>query len=90
MRLGRGPVTQLLLRDYGGLSLGDPGALRAVAAAATALLAPLCALVGMALGAVVARCRRRACGWVLVERRESRWDSDPGWGWGWGWSWGWG
>ncbi|WAU82658.1 ABC transporter permease [Streptomyces sp. Qhu-G9] len=53
-------VTQMLLRDYGGLSLGDPGALRAVAAAA--LLAPLCALVGMAVGAAV----RHAAGSVVT------------------------
>ncbi|WP_329013851.1 ABC transporter permease [Streptomyces sp. NBC_00690] len=53
-------VTQMLLRDHGGLSLGDPGALRAVAAAA--LLAPLCALVGMAVGAAV----RHAAGSVVT------------------------
>lgn len=53
-------VTQMLLRDYGGVSLGDPGALRAVVAAA--LLAPLCALVGMAVGAVV----RHAAGSVVT------------------------
>ncbi|MFH8469149.1 ABC transporter permease [Streptomyces sp. NPDC017991] len=53
-------VTQMLLRDDGGLSLGDPGALRAVAAAA--LLAPLCALVGMAVGAAV----RHAAGSVVT------------------------
>ncbi|KNE82318.1 MULTISPECIES: ABC transporter permease [Streptomyces] len=53
-------VTQMLLRDHGGLSLGDPGALRAVAAAA--LLAPLCALVGMAVGAVV----RHAAGSIVA------------------------
>ncbi|MEU5980200.1 ABC transporter permease [Streptomyces sp. NPDC047315] len=44
-------ITQGVLRDHGGLSPGDPGALRAVAAGA--LLAPVCALVGMAVGAVV-------------------------------------
>ncbi|MEV0122841.1 ABC transporter permease [Streptomyces sp. NPDC050703] len=44
-------VTQALLRDDGGLSLGDAGALRAVVG--SALLAPVCALVGLALGAVV-------------------------------------
>ncbi|NBM16938.1 ABC transporter permease [Streptomyces sp. GC420] len=44
-------ATQAVLREHGGLSAGDPGALRAVFA--SALLAPLCALVGMALGAVV-------------------------------------
>ncbi|MGN9792914.1 ABC transporter permease [Streptomyces sp. OZ13] len=53
-------VTQAILRDHHGLSLGDPGALRAVAAAA--LLAPLCALVGMALGALV----RHAAGTVVA------------------------
>ncbi|UYQ65529.1 ABC transporter permease [Streptomyces peucetius] len=53
-------VTQMLLREYGGLSLGDAGALRAVAA--SALLAPLCALVGMAVGAVV----RHAAGSVVA------------------------
>ncbi|MFI2375901.1 ABC transporter permease [Streptomyces sp. NPDC018964] len=52
-------ITQMLLREYGGLSLGDPGALRAVAAAA--LLAPLCALVGMAVGVVT----RHAAGSVV-------------------------
>ncbi|MGW5673666.1 ABC transporter permease [Streptomyces sp. NPDC003860] len=44
-------LTQWVLRDHGGLSPGDPGALRAMTAGA--LLAPLCALVGMAVGAVV-------------------------------------
>jgi ABC-type transport system involved in multi-copper enzyme maturation permease subunit len=53
-------ITQMLLREYGGLSLGDPGALRAVAAAA--LLAPLCALVGMAVGAAV----RHAAGSIVA------------------------
>jgi hypothetical protein len=53
-------VTQAILRDHRGLSLGAPGALRAVAA--SALLAPLCALVGMALGAVV----RHAAGTVVT------------------------
>lgn len=53
-------ATQWLLRDHGGLSLGDPGALRAVAA--SALLAPLAALVGMAVGAVV----RHAAGGVVM------------------------
>ncbi|MEU3191444.1 ABC transporter permease [Streptomyces sp. NPDC006992] len=53
-------VTQMLLREYGGLSLGDPGALRAVTAAA--LLAPLCALVGMAVGAVI----RHAAGSIVA------------------------
>ncbi|MFE0875505.1 ABC transporter permease [Streptomyces smyrnaeus] len=53
-------VTQMLLREYGGLSLGDPGALRAVAAAA--VVAPLCALVGMAVGAAV----RHAAGSIVT------------------------
>ncbi|PSM44704.1 ABC transporter permease [Streptomyces dioscori] len=53
-------VTQMLLRAEGVLSLGDPGALRAVAAAA--LLAPLSALAGMAAGAVV----RHAAGSVVT------------------------
>ncbi|MFD5555064.1 ABC transporter permease [Streptomyces sp. NPDC127068] len=53
-------LTQLLLRDHGGLSLGSPGALRAVVAAA--LVAPLCALVGMAVGATV----RHAAGSVVT------------------------
>jgi ABC-2 type transport system permease protein len=53
-------VTQLLLRDHGGLSLSSPGALRAVAGAT--LLAPLCALVGMAVGAAV----RHAAGSVVT------------------------
>ncbi|MGA5066711.1 ABC transporter permease [Streptomyces exfoliatus] len=53
-------VTQMLLREHGGLSLGDPGALRAVVAGA--LLAPLCALVGMAVGAAV----RHAAGSVVT------------------------
>lgn len=53
-------VTQAILRDHHGLSLGDPGALRAVVGAA--LLAPLCALVGMALGALV----RHAAGTVVA------------------------
>ncbi|MER5931701.1 ABC transporter permease [Streptomyces sp. NPDC002054] len=53
-------LTQMLLRDHGGLSLGDPGALRAVAAAA--LMAPLSALVGMAVGAAV----RHAAGSIVA------------------------
>ncbi|MEU2655225.1 ABC transporter permease [Streptomyces sp. NPDC007325] len=44
-------ATQALLRDHGGLSLSDPGAARAVVA--SALLAPVCGLAGMAAGAVV-------------------------------------
>ncbi|QES52107.1 ABC transporter permease [Streptomyces venezuelae] len=53
-------LTQMLLRDHGGLSLGDPGALRAVAAAA--LLAPLSALIGMAVGATF----RHAAGSIVA------------------------
>ncbi|MEE1792989.1 ABC transporter permease [Streptomyces sp. BE308] len=52
-------VTQAILHDHRGMSLGDPGAVRAVAA--SALLAPLCALVGMALGALI----RHAAGTVV-------------------------
>lgn len=44
-------VTQAILRDHHGMSFADPGALRAVAA--SALLLPLCALIGMAVGAVI-------------------------------------
>ncbi|MEW1550763.1 ABC transporter permease [Streptomyces tsukubensis] len=44
-------LTQAVLRDHRGLSIGDPGALRAVVA--SALLAPVCALVGMALAVLV-------------------------------------
>ncbi|MFF8644289.1 ABC transporter permease [Streptomyces sp. NPDC015345] len=53
-------VTQALLREEGGLSVGDPGAVRAIAA--SALLAPVCALVGMALGAAI----RHAAGTVVA------------------------
>lgn len=53
-------LTQALLSDSIGLSIGAPGALRAVVA--SALLAPLCALVGMALGALV----RHAAGSVVA------------------------
>ncbi|MCT2588662.1 ABC transporter permease subunit [Streptomyces sp. N2-109] len=53
-------LTQAILREHGGLSLGDPGALRAVAA--SALLAPLCALAGMALGALI----RHATGTIVA------------------------
>ncbi|MFE7328508.1 ABC transporter permease [Streptomyces sp. NPDC057565] len=53
-------VTQAILQDHHGMSIGDPGALRAVAA--SALLAPLCALVGMALGALI----RHAAGTVVA------------------------
>ncbi|MGW0535411.1 ABC transporter permease subunit [Streptomyces sp. NPDC003032] len=53
-------VTQALLREEGGLSIGDEGALRAVVA--SALLAPVCALVGMALGAAV----RHAAGSIVA------------------------
>ncbi|MFE4658547.1 ABC transporter permease [Streptomyces hydrogenans] len=44
-------ATQALLRDHGGLSLSDPGAARAVVA--SALLAPVCGLAGLAAGALV-------------------------------------
>lgn len=45
-------VTQAILSGRGiGISIGYPGALRAVAA--SALLAPVCALVGLGIGAVV-------------------------------------
>lgn len=53
-------LTQAVLSDTIGLSIGAPGALRAVVA--SALLAPLCALVGMALGALV----RHAAGSVVA------------------------
>ncbi|MFB4194158.1 ABC transporter permease subunit [Streptomyces carpaticus] len=53
-------VSQWLLREYGGLSLADPGAARAVAA--SALLAPLSALVGMAVAALI----RHATGTVVT------------------------
>ncbi|WP_369191555.1 ABC transporter permease [Streptomyces sp. R08] len=45
-------VTQAILdRREAGVSIGDPGALRVVLA--SALLAPVCALAGLALGAVI-------------------------------------
>ncbi|MER5737182.1 ABC transporter permease [Streptomyces sp. NPDC002262] len=44
-------ASQALLRDHGGLSLSDPGAARAVVA--SALLAPVCGLAGLAAGALV-------------------------------------
>ncbi|MEU5164022.1 ABC transporter permease [Streptomyces sp. NPDC020875] len=44
-------VTQAVLREHGGLSITDPGAFRAVAA--SALLIPVCALIGLATGALV-------------------------------------
>ncbi|MGW8883781.1 ABC transporter permease [Streptomyces sp. NPDC055749] len=53
-------VTQAILQDHHGMSIGSPGALRAVAA--SALLAPVCALVGMAFGALV----RHAAGSVAA------------------------
>ncbi|WP_367040377.1 ABC transporter permease [Streptomyces sp. Je 1-332] len=53
-------VTQAILREHGGLSIGDPGALRAVAA--SALLIPLSALVGMAVAALV----RHATGSIVT------------------------
>jgi ABC-2 type transport system permease protein len=54
-------LTQAIYDEHRiGLSIGAPGALRAVAA--SALLAPLCALVGMALGAVI----RHSAGTVVA------------------------
>jgi ABC-2 type transport system permease protein len=54
-------LTQAIYHEHRiGLSISAPGALRAVAA--SALLAPLCALVGMALGAVI----RHAAGTVVA------------------------
>ncbi|MFI8257526.1 ABC transporter permease [Streptomyces filamentosus] len=53
-------ATQALLREHGGLSLADPGALRAVAG--SALIAPVCGLAGMAAGALV----RHAAGSVVA------------------------
>ncbi|MFE0173905.1 ABC transporter permease [Streptomyces sp. NPDC059002] len=53
-------LTQAVLSDTIGLSIGAPGALRAVVA--SALLAPLCALVGMAIGSLV----RHAAGSVVT------------------------
>lgn len=53
-------VTQAILQDHHGMSIGSPGALRAVAA--SALLAPVCGLVGMAFGALV----RHAAGTVVA------------------------
>jgi ABC-2 type transport system permease protein len=54
-------LTQAIYHEHHiGLSISAPGALRAVAA--SALLAPLCALVGMALGAVI----RHAAGTVVA------------------------
>ncbi|GIJ37299.1 ABC transporter permease [Micromonospora andamanensis] len=45
-------VSQAILADVGAnMSVGDPGALRGIAA--SALLVPLCALVGMALAALI-------------------------------------
>lgn len=52
-------VTQAILRDHHGMSLADPGALRAVTA--SALLLPLCAVIGMAVGALI----RHAAGAVV-------------------------
>ncbi|WP_232838527.1 ABC transporter permease subunit [Streptomyces geranii] len=52
-------VTQAILRDHDGMSLADPGALRAVVA--SALLLPLCAVIGMAVGALI----RHAAGAVV-------------------------
>ncbi|MFI6943765.1 ABC transporter permease subunit [Streptomyces sp. NPDC050418] len=57
-------VTQFLLREHGGVSLADPDALQAVAG--SALLAPLCALVGMAIGAVVRHAAGAVVGAILT------------------------
>ncbi|MER7173264.1 ABC transporter permease subunit [Streptomyces mesophilus] len=57
-------LTQFLLRDHGGVSLADPDALRAVAG--SALLAPLCALVGMAIGALVRHAAGAIVGAILT------------------------
>ncbi|WP_415953907.1 ABC transporter permease subunit [Streptomyces sp. KLOTTS4A1] len=57
-------ITQALLREHGGVSLADPGALRAVAG--SALLAPLCALVGMAIGAVIRHAAGAVVGAILT------------------------
>ncbi|NGO78089.1 ABC transporter permease subunit [Streptomyces sp. YC504] len=57
-------VTQFLLRDHGGVSLAYSDALRAVAG--SALLAPLCALVGMAIGAVVRHAAGAIVGAILT------------------------
>lgn len=53
-------LTQALLREHGGLSLTGPGALRAVVG--SALLAPLCGLIGMATAAVVRHAAGSAVG----------------------------
>lgn len=58
-------ATQAILDQRGaGVSLGDPGALRVVVA--SALLAPLCALVGLALGTVVRQTAGTMIASVLV------------------------
>ncbi|MFI1849726.1 ABC transporter permease [Streptomyces sp. NPDC020480] len=58
-------ATQAILDQRGaGVSLGDPGALRVVVA--SALLAPLCALVGLALGTVVRQTTGTMIASVLV------------------------
>jgi ABC-2 type transport system permease protein len=58
-------ATQAILDRRGaGVSLDDPGALRVVVA--SALLAPLCALVGLALGTVIRQTAGTMIGSVLV------------------------
>ncbi|MDX3226106.1 ABC transporter permease subunit [Streptomyces sp. ME19-01-6] len=58
-------ATQAILDQRGaGVSLGDPGALRVVVA--SALLAPLCALVGLALGTVIRQTAGTMIASVLV------------------------
>ncbi|ADI07506.1 hypothetical protein SBI_04386 [Streptomyces bingchenggensis BCW-1] len=58
-------ATQAILDRRGaGVSLGDPGALRVVVA--SALLAPLCALVGLALGTVIRQTAGTMIASVLV------------------------
>ncbi|WP_111133082.1 hypothetical protein [Micromonospora deserti] len=72
-------LTQAIYRqERTGLSTAAPGAFRAVAA--SALLAPVCALVGMALGADPARRRhdrrrdrRAVAGTGAVPRKHPRW-----------------
>lgn len=58
-------LTQAILDRRGvGVSIGDPGALRVVVA--SALLAPVCALAGLALGAVIRRTAATMIASVLV------------------------
>jgi hypothetical protein len=58
-------VTQAILARRGaGVSIGDPGALRVVAA--SALLAPVCALAGLALGTLLRRTASSTTATVVV------------------------